>query len=459
MILDDAEVLPAEARAALQARRLGTLLQRLAGHRFFGPRLRAAGVGPDTAVGLASLAGLEFTTKQDLWDHYPLGLLAVQRREIRRVQATSGSRGRPTLVAYTEADLEVFRTVTARALAAAGAGPGTVVHNAYGYGLFTGGTGMHGGAERLGCTVVPVSGGQTARQVTLIRDLSPEVLLCTPSYAALLADSLAAAGLAPEQVSLRVGIFGAEPWSEELRARIEAALGIVALDIYGLCEIIGPGVAFECPQSRAELAEGGPGGLHVNDDHFLAEVVDPASGRPLPEGEVGELVFTTLTKQALPLLRYRTGDLAALTHRPCPCGRTTPRMSRVLGRRDDMLVIRGVNVHPSEVEALLLSCGQVAPHYALVVDSTAALPTLAVVCEPGDPGHLDDATRERLAAELAGRLSDGLGVATRVVVGPPGCVPRAETGKAVRVLTRTAAADAVPEPLRPLLARAAPGMG
>jgi phenylacetate-coenzyme A ligase PaaK-like adenylate-forming protein len=365
------------------------------------------------------------------------------------VHATSGTHGRPTIVGYTAGDLEVFATVVSRALRAAGAQRGTVVHNAYGYGLFTGGLGLHGGAERLGCTVVPVSGGQTERQLTLLRDLGPEVLCCTPSYAALLGESAAAAGLSPEQLSLRVGIFGAEPWTEQLRARIEALLGITALDIYGLCEVIGPGVSFECLASRAEVAAGGPGGSHVNEDHFLVECVNPADGEPVPDGSVGELVFTTLTRAAMPLLRYRSGDLATLHHQRCGCGRTTVRMSRVLGRRDDMLVVRGVNVYPSEVEAVLLGAPDLAPHYALVVDTRPALATLTVVAET--LGADDAPARAVRGQQLAAGVRERLGVSARVVVGPAGTLPRTEVGKAVRVVHRNAEVDGLPAGLRALL--------
>src|SRR5215218_8054654 len=284
-----AERMSADERAGLQASRLDDLLARLAEHSpFYRERL----------------ADLPFTTKQDLWDHYPWGLLAVPREQVLRVHGSSGTGGRPTLVAYSRGDLAVWAEVCARALGCAGAGPGTLVHNAYGYGLFTGGLGMHQGAELMGCTLVPVSGGQTQRQVALIRDLRPEVLCCTPSYAVRLGEALGEAGIPRDEVSLRVGIFGAEPWSEAMRAQIEAVLPLKALDIYGLSEIIGPGVSCECVEAQA--------GLHVNEDHFLVEVVDPDSGRPLGPGERGELVFTTLTKEAMPLLRYRTGDIAAL---------------------------------------------------------------------------------------------------------------------------------------------------
>jgi phenylacetate-CoA ligase len=299
---------------------------------------------------------------------------------------------------------------------------------------------MHAGAELMGCTLVPVSGGQTQRQVILLCDLQPEVLCCTPSYAARLGEALAEAGVARDEVSLRIGIFGAEPWSEAMRAQIETLLPLKALDIYGLSEIIGPGVACECVEAQA--------GLHVNEDHFLVEVVDPASGRPLEDGERGELVFTTLTKEAMPLLRYRTGDVASLDRSACLCGRTLARMSKVTGRRDDMLVIRGVNVYPSEVEAVLVAERAVAPHYLLVVDRTQTMPRLVVACELAAGwticAETEEAERDRVAAEVGAALLERLGLTCEVRVLPGGTIPRVELGKAVRVAHRTADHDPLP---------------
>jgi phenylacetate-coenzyme A ligase PaaK-like adenylate-forming protein len=433
-----AETMSEDERAALQAERLGALLTRLGGSSpFYAGRLAEAGVDPDAPLGLDDLPALPFTTKADLWEHYPWGLLAVPREQVLRVHGSSGTGGRPTLVAYSRGDLAVWAEVCARALGCAGAGPGTLVHNAYGYGLFTGGLGMHQGAELLGCTLVPVSGGQSQRQVALIRDLRPEVLCCTPSYAVRLGEALGEAGIPRDEVSLRVGIFGAEPWSEAMRAQIEAVLPLKALDIYGLSEIIGPGVSCECVEAQA--------GLHVNSDHFLVEVVDPASGRPLGPGQRGELVFTTLTKEAMPVLRYRTGDLAALDPSPCACGRTLPRMSKVTGRKDDMLVIRGVNVYPSEVEAVLVAERAVAPHYLLVVDRTEAMPKLLVACELAAGWTIcadtEEAERERVADEVGAALLQRLGLATEVRVLPGGSIPRVELGKAQRVVERTSTHD------------------
>jgi phenylacetate-CoA ligase len=381
-------------------------------------RLQAERLRERFGVEREALAEQPFTTKPTLREAYPFGLLRVPREQCVRIHASSGTRGKPTVVAYTRGDIDLWADCCARAVAAAGGGPGTVVHIAYGYGLFTGGLGLHYGAERLGCTVVPASGGNTPRQVQLLEDFAAEILCCTPSYALAIADHVEDAA----RLRLRAGIFGAEPWTEGLRAEIEAALGLKALDIYGLSEILGPGVSSEC----AEAAEGS----HVNEDHFLVETVDPKSGESRTDGEVGELVFTTLTKEALPLLRYRTGDLASLTREPCVCGRTFARMSRIHGRVDDMLVVRGVNVFPSEVERVLLTLPELAPHYQLVLERPGRLDELTVEAEvrEGEP-----------AKELAGRvehaLAQTLGLSGRVRLLAPQSIPRSE-GKALRVLDR-----------------------
>ncbi|MHB8469924.1 MAG: phenylacetate--CoA ligase family protein [Gaiellaceae bacterium] len=363
-------------------------------------------------IELEALPEQPFATKAMLRDAYPFGLLRVPLEQCIRVHGSSGTHGRPTLVAYTRADVELWADCCARAIAAAGGEPGTIVHVAYGYGLFTGGLGLHYGAERLGCTVVPASGGNTPRQAQLLADLKAEILCCTPSYALAIADHVDDR----TALALRAGVFGAEPWTEGLRAAVEDALGLVALDIYGLSEIVGPGVSAECAEGRD--------GAHVNEDHFLVEVVDPQTGEPLPDGEAGELVFTTLTKEALPFLRYRTGDLASVTREPCPCGRTLARMSRVVGRTDDMLVIRGVNVFPSEIERVLLGFAELAPHYQLVVDRPGRLDELTVQVE----GNAEPA-----AVQVALERALGLGAAVEVV--GAGGVPRSE-GKALRVIDR-----------------------
>jgi phenylacetate-CoA ligase len=415
-----AEGMSRDERAGVQEGRLRALVDRLvAVDGVQGRRLRAAGVTAGREVGLGDLGRLPTTSKADLWAGYPFGMLAVPREQVVAVHGSSGTGGRPTLVAYTRGDLALWAAMCARALAAAGGSSASIVHNAYGYGLFTGGLGIHQGAIELGATVVPLSGGFTERQITMLRDLRPDLLTCTPSYAVYLGEALRAAGVDRAEVSLRAGIFGAEPWSEALRTRIEELLPIKALDIYGLSEVIGPGVASECIEAQA--------GLHVNEDHFLVETLDLVTGEPTPPGVPGELTFSTPTKEALPLLRYRTGDIAALDPSPCACGRTLVRMSKVTGRVDDMVVVRGVNVYPSEIEAVLLRQPDVTPHYLVVVDRRTATTRLLVVCE------VDSAPAPATAAvRLADALQARLGIRVEVVVVPVGTVPRVEIGKARR---------------------------
>jgi len=431
MFEPELESMPAEQLAELQRDRLRQLVDRLlAAAGLQADRLREAGLTSGAGLTLADLPRLPFTTKRDLWDSYPFGLLAIPREQVVAVHASSGTGGRPTLVAYSRADLRLWARMCARALAAAGASPGTIVHNAYGYGLFTGGLGIHQSAIELGATVVPASGGMTPRQVTLIRDLQPEILTCTPSYAVRLGEALAEAGLTQGAgLRLRAGIFGAEPWTEAMRSRIEELTGLRALDIYGLSEIIGPGVAAEC----AVTADG----LHVNEDHFLVEAVDPLSGEPVPDGTPGELVSSTVTKEALPLLRYRTGHIAALSHGSCPCGRTLARISKITGRRDDMLVIRGVNVYPSEIERVLLAEAALAPDYLLIVDEREPQLRLLACCEY----RTDTSGQLPQPALIESRLRDVLGLGVGVRLLPPGSVPRTEVGKAVRVIRWASGAE------------------
>ena len=424
MFEPEAESMPPEQLAGLQQVRLRGLIDRLlAADGIQADRLKEAGVsgGPDVVLG--DLARLPMTAKDDMWRGYPFGMFAVQHPEVVAVHGSSGTGGRPTLVGYSRADLRLWSRMCARALVAAGAGPASIVHNAYGYGLFTGGLGIHQGAVELGAMVVPVSGGMTGRQVTLVRDLQPDILACTPSYAIRLGEALAEARVKPGSgLRLSAGLFGAEPWTEAMRSRIEELLGLRALDIYGLSEVIGPGVAAECLVAAD--------GLHVNEDHFLVEAVDPQVGRPVPDGTPGELVFSTLTKEALPLLRYRTGDVAALRRGSCECGRTLVKMSKVTGRRDDMLVIRGVNVYPSEVERVLLAHPALAADYLLVVDEREApLRLLACVEYRTDlPGPVP------AAWEFESRLREELGVTVTVRLLEAGTVPRTELGKAVRIM-------------------------
>jgi phenylacetate-CoA ligase len=365
------------------------------------------------------LAEQPFATKAQLRDAYPFGLVRVPLADCVRIHASSGTHGRATIVAYTRGDIDVWADCCARSIAAAGGGPETVVHVAYGYGLFTGGLGLHYGAERLGCTTVPASVGNTPRQVQLIEDLGAEILCCTPSYALTIADHVED----PARLRLKAGIFGGEPWTEGLREEIEASLRLKAVDIYGLSEVMGPGVSFECVEARD--------GAHVSEDHFLVEVVDPESGVPVDDGDVGELVFTTLTKEALPLLRYRTGDLASLTREPCMCGRTLARMSRVKGRVDDMLIVRGVNLFPSEVERVLTAQPQLAPHYQLVIERPGRLDELTVEAEVRDGERVTDELEQRVRRAL----TQTLGLSARVTLLPPQSIARSE-GKALRVIDR-----------------------
>ena len=428
---EPAETMSVDERSALQEQRLRSLAARLlAAGGLQAERLRAAGIDGAVAstLSLADLPELPTTSKQDLWDAYPFGMLAVPQDNVVAVHGSSGTGGRPTLVGYTRGDLDLWGEMVARSLGCAGASRGTVVHNAYGYGLFTGGVGFHLGGIRLGATVVPVSSGMTQRQLTLIADLKPQVLTCTPSYAVTLGEAARRDGA--DVSSLRAGIFGAEPWSESLRRQIEQLLPVKALDVYGLSEVIGPGVATECIEAQS--------GLHVNEDHFIVECIDPGTGEPVDDGTPGELVFTTPTKEALPLLRYRTGDLASLHRETCACGRTLVRMSKVLGRRDDMLVVRGVNVYPSEVEAVVLARDGLEPHYLLVVDGRGAVPELIVCCEA-------ETDRDAHALALDATLRDRLGLRTEVHVLAPGTLPRQEVGKAVRVVRWVEGAAPLPE--------------
>jgi phenylacetate-CoA ligase len=421
----EVETLPRDRMHALQLERLRATVGRvLAAVEPLAERLRAAGIrSPGDIASLADLGRLPFTRKIDLREHYPFGLFAVPKSSLARIQGSSGTLGKPIIVGYTRNDLAIWAEVVARCLALAGVEPGMVIHNAYGYGLFTGGLGLHGGAELVGCTIVPISGGMTQRQAMLLRDLGGQVLCSTPSYALSIAEAIEAAQIPRSSLKLEIGIFGAEPWTDQLRSELEHRLGLTALNIYGLAEIIGPGVSAECIEGR--------NGSHVQEDHFLAEIVDPESGQALPPGREGELAFTTLTKEALPLIRYRTGDICSLNVTPCICGRTTARMSRVRGRHDDMLIIRGVNLYPSEVERILLEVGDLGPHYQLIVERPGSLDELSILCEPAREG-LD---RDLLRSRLHHALREQIGLSVTVVVMDREAVPRSE-GKAVRVVDR-----------------------
>jgi phenylacetate-CoA ligase len=394
---------------------------------FYRKKLDELGIKPDDVGCHGDVADLPFTTKIDLRDHYPFGMFARPREEIVRVHASSGTTGNPTTVGYTRADIDMWGDLIARTLAAGGVKPGDLLQNAYGYGLFTGGLGLHFGAERLGCTVVPISGGNTERQLKIMRDFGATALSCTPSYALYLAEAAHDRGLRPEDLPIRVGFHGAEPWTNEMRVQIEAGLGIDALDIYGLSEMGGPGVAFEC------LCKGG---MHINEDHYLAEIIDPETLRPLPEGEVGELVFTTLTRQAQPLIRYRTRDLCSLSSDPCGCGRTSARMSKPIGRSDDMLIIRGVNVFPSQIEEVLMSIPEIEPHYQIVVDRKGYLDVIEVWVEVGEDVFAETmGDLERFQRKVQAQIYNVLNIQVAVKLKEPRTIQRSE-GKAVRVIDK-----------------------
>jgi len=424
-----AETMPRDDLAALQASRLQALVRRVDERvPFYRQAFERAGVRPEQIRTLADIRRLPWTRKTDLRDHYPFGLFAVPRDQVVRLHASSGTTGKPTVVGYTRADVQMWAEVCARCLAACGGRPGDVFHNAYGYGLFTGGLGMHYGAELMGMTVVPVSGGNTERQLLLIGDFQPRVIACTPSYMLTLAEAALARGLDPRRLSLRFAVLGAEPWTEAMRRQIERLLPVRAVNIYGLSEVIGPGVSNECVEAQQ--------GSHVFEDHFLVEVVDPRSGEPLPPGEVGELVFTTLTKEALPVIRYRTGDLASLDPSPCRCGRTLARMSLVVGRTDDMLIIRGINVFPSQVESVVVQFPELSPHYQLRITRERTLDDLEVRIE-ADPSGDGGAAADRgaaLEARVTERLRGVVGIHIRVRVVSPGSLPRSEGGKLRRVI-------------------------
>ncbi len=415
------ETAPVEELRSLQLERLRWSLQHAYDNvSHYRKAFDAAGVKPNSCTNLDDLTRFPFLVKEDLRINYPYGMFAVPRENVVRIHASSGTTGQPTVVGYTQADLDMWSDVMARSIHAAGGRRGDIAHVAYGYGLFTGGLGAHYGAERLGCTVIPMSGGQTQKQVALINDLKPRIILVTPSYCLSLIDEMEAQGLDPGQTSLKIGIFGAEPWSDEMRLQIEERLGIDAVDIYGLSEVIGPGVAQECVETKD--------GLTVWEDHFYPEIIDPDSGEVLPDGEEGELVFTSLTKEALPVIRYRTRDITRLLP---GTARTMRRIARIKGRTDDMLIIRGVNVYPSQVEAELLKVPAFAPHYQLEVVQTANVKELIVHVETQE--IVSEDTAAELSARAADIIKDFVGITVEVSVEPPGEVARS-LGKAQRVI-------------------------
>lgn len=428
MIFDvDKETMPREELEELQLRRLKQLCERVyANVPFYTNKFKELGIEPKDINSLSDLTRLPFTEKQDLRNHYPFGLFAVSRENIVRIHSSSGTTGKATVVGYTKRDIKNWADLMARSFAIAGATPEDSIHNAYGYGLFTGGLGAHYGAEALGATIIPVSGGGTRRQIMLLKDFGADVICCTPSYALFLHETGKEMGIDFEKLPLRIGIFGAEPWTESMRRDIEQKLNIKAMDIYGLSEIMGPGVAMECAEEQQ--------GLHIMEDHFLPEIINPETGEHVEPGEVGELVITTLTKEGIPLIRYRTRDLTRLNYTACRCGRTFARMHRVMGRSDDMLIIRGVNVFPSQIESILIETEGISPHYQLVVERDGNLDILTVKVEISGASFSDEIKNlQRLERKIQKTIKEFLGVTARVKLVEPKSIERS-MGKAQRII-------------------------
>jgi len=424
---EEFETLPRQALEALQLKRLKQTLERVyANVPFYKGALDKAGIRPDDVKGLDDLKKLPFTYKQDMRDSYPYGLFAVPMEDIVRIHASSGTTGKPTVVGYTRKDIDTWSELMARSFVASGVHKGDIIHNAYGYGLFTGGLGAHYGAERLGASVIPMSGGNTKKQIMIMQDFGSTVLTCTPSYSLFMAEAAREEGINFQELSLRVGIFGAEPWSEAMRIEIEEKLNLCAIDIYGLSEIMGPGVAIECCEEKR--------GLHIWEDHFIPEIINPDTGEVLPEGEPGELVITTITKEGIPLLRYRTRDITSINYEPCSCGRTHARIARMSGRSDDMLIIRGVNVFPSQIESILMGIEGVEPHYLLIVDRKDNLDTLEVQVEVDESLFSDEVKiLQALSSLIEKQIKEMLGVTCKVRLVEPRTIARSE-GKAKRVI-------------------------
>nr|WP_323777939.1 phenylacetate--CoA ligase PaaK [Amylibacter sp.] len=419
--LDPIEIASRDEISALQLTRMRkTLNHAYKNVPFYRKSFDDAGVHPDDLKTLSDLAKFPFTVKSDLRDNYPFGMFAVPQNQVARVHASSGTTGKPTVVGYTAGDIDNWANLVARSMRASGTKAGDIVHIAYGYGLFTGGLGAHYGAEKLGCTVIPVGGGMTARQLTLIQDFKPTTIMVTPSYMLNIMEAFQAEGIDPRETSLEVGIFGAEPWTNAMRTEVETAFDMHAVDIYGLSEVMGPGVANECVETKD--------GLHIWEDHFFPEIINPTTGEPVADGEEGELVFTTLTKEALPIIRYRTRDLTRLLP---GSARSMRRMEKITGRSDDMMILRGVNVFPTQIEEQLLATKGLAPHYQIELFKDGRMDAMAVTVELADRSG----DRVELARELAGRIKDVVGVSAKINVGDPGSAPRSE-GKAKRVIDR-----------------------
>lgn len=427
MFNEEFETLPRPALEALQLKRLKAMVERVYSRvPFYRQSLDKAGIKPEQITSLADLQRLPFTYKQDMRDSYPYGLFAAKMEDIVRIHASSGTTGKPTVVGYTRKDIDTWSELMARSFVAAGAHKGDIIHNSYGYGLFTGGLGAHYGAEKLGASVIPMSGGNTKKQIMIMKDFGSTVLTCTPSYSLYMAEAAREEGIDFKGLNLRVGIFGAEPWSDSMRSEIEAKLNLSAIDIYGLSEIMGPGVAIECQEAKQ--------GLHIWEDHFIPEIIDPDSGAVLPPGVKGELVITTITKEGIPLLRYRTRDITSITYEPCVCGRTHARISRMSGRSDDMLIIRGVNVFPSQIESILMGIEGVEPHYLLIVDRKENLDILEVQVEVDENIFSDEVKHlQALSHTIEKEIKDLLGVTCKVRLVEPKTIMRSE-GKAKRVI-------------------------
>lgn len=424
---EEFETLPRQVLEALQLKRLQATVARVcASVPFYRQSFDRAGITPDSVKSLADLQRLPFTLKQNMRDSYPYGLFAAPMEEIVRIHASSGTTGKPTVVGYTRKDIDTWSELMARSYAAAGVHRGDIIHNSYGYGLFTGGLGAHYGAEKLGASVIPMSGGNTKKQIMIMKDFGSTVLTCTPSYSLFMSEAAREEGVDFRELKLRVGIFGAEPWSEAMRSEIEEKLNLCAIDIYGLSEIMGPGVAIECCEAKK--------GLHIWEDHFIPEIINPETGEVLPEGERGELVITTITKEGIPLIRYRTRDITSLTYEPCACGRTHARLTRMTGRSDDMLIIRGVNVFPSQIESILMGIEGVEPHYVLIVDRKDNLDSLEVQVEVDERLFSDEIkVLQSLSQRVEKEIKDILGISCRVRLVEPQTITRSE-GKAKRVI-------------------------
>lgn len=430
MILDIGfETMPREDLEAIILRRLRATLDRVyANVPFYSKKFKENNITPNDIQSLEDIKRIPFTTKEDLRNNYPFGMFSVPMDNVVRIHASSGTTGQPTVVGYTARDISTWADLMARSLAAGGATRGDIIHNAYGYGLFTGGLGIHYGAEKLGASVIPISGGNTKRQIIIMKDFGPTVLTATPSYALHLAEVAEETGVSFKDLKFNYGIFGAEPWSEQMREEIERKLNLIAVDIYGLSEVIGPGVAIECYEVKK--------GLHIFEDHFIPEIIDPETGEVLPYGKTGELVFTSITKEAFPVIRYRTSDISSLNPEPCQCGRTHVRMNRVSGRTDDMLIIRGVNVFPSQIESVLMDMEDVEPHYQLIVEREGKLDTLTVMLEVDERIFSDEVKHlQNMESKISKNIKEYLGVSAKVKLVEPKTIARSQ-GKAVRVIDK-----------------------